>query len=60
MNKSIAIATIVALATLSVVYFQNHNQNDAFAGWKQTFGTPFEASEEVYRRFIFEKNLEKI
>ncbi len=45
MNKFVALATIVALATLSVVYLQNNNKSDAFAEWKQNFGTPFDASE---------------
>lgn len=53
MNKSIAFAALLAIAAISFVYFEKTSQTDAFELWKQDFGTPFEASEEAYRRLIF-------
>ena len=43
MNKGLALATILALAALSVVFVEQSNKVDSFEQWKKDFGTPFQA-----------------
>lgn len=45
MNKQILLATLIAIAAISIVYVEQSNKVDSLEQWKQTFGTPFEASE---------------
>lgn len=45
MNKGLALATIVALAALSIVFVEQSNKVDSFEQWKKDFGTPFQAEE---------------
>jgi subtilisin-like proprotein convertase family protein len=61
MNKGVLFATLLAVAAISLVYFNQQNQKiDEFEQWKLKFGTHFAAGEETYRRIVFTKNLEKI
>jgi cathepsin L len=60
MNKQVLVAALVALAAISAIYVENSAQVDAFAQWKNEFGTPFEAGEEAYRKLILERNIKNI
>ena len=56
MSKGALIATLIALAAVSVYFVERSNNTVAFELWKQEFGAEFALGEEAYRRFIFEKN----
>lgn len=45
MNKQIVLATLLAIAAISIVYVEQSNNVDSLNQWKQDFGTPFEAAE---------------
>ncbi len=60
MNKGLALATLLALAAVSIIYVEKSGEVDHFESWKQEFGQTFEADEEAYRRLIFERNVKRI
>lgn len=61
MNKQTLIAVMLSLLTLSALYYkENTEKNDQFENWKSNFGSFMEPQEELYRKIIFEKNLQKI
>lgn len=60
MNKSL---TLIALAALiaGAVYISTQTEKDtAFEEWKAQYGANWAASEEDYRRIVFQRNVEKI
>lgn len=58
MKKELTIVTLIALSVMAIIYSnEEKNVGISFEDWKNTFGVTFSANEELYRRFIFERNL---
>jgi hypothetical protein len=54
---------VALLAVVSVLAFfvaDSQESPSKFDQWKQTYGADFDPSEEVYRKIIFEQNLQLI
>ena len=60
MSKGLLIATLIAVAAVSVYFVEQNNKVDAFEQWKKDFGTEFQLGEEPFRRLIFEENVREI
>ena len=61
MNKQSLLAILLSLLALSTLYYKEAvHKNDEFENWKGKFGSLLDPEEELYRRIIFEKNLQKI
>ena len=61
MKKALALFTLVALATFSVLFLEDSSMNQiSFDEWRSTYSINFDESEMVYRQIIFERNLLKI
>jgi len=43
MNKGFALAALLAVAAISILYVEQSGEVDVFGQWKKDFGTPFEA-----------------
>lgn len=58
MKKELTIVTLIALSVMAIIYSnEEKNVGTSFEDWKKTFGATFSENEELYRRFIFERNL---
>lgn len=61
MKTQLLVVSLIALAAVSMICLNGKNTSDSkFEQWKLTYAAEFDPSEEVYRRMIFEKNLQII
>jgi cathepsin L len=60
MRKELLVAVIASLALLAYYHSASGAKADVFEDWKTQYGANWAPEEEVYRRLIFEKNLQNI
>jgi hypothetical protein len=61
MKIELTFVTLLAVASvLAFLVTDSRESSSKFDQWKQTYGADFDPSEEVYRKIIFEQNLQLI
>ena len=61
MKKELTFIALLAVASvLAFIVTDSQESSSKFDQWKQTYGADFDPSEEVYRKIIFEQNLQLI
>lgn len=61
MNKQLSLVALLAVASVFVLFLQNKKDpSSEFDQWKLTYGSSLDPSEEVYRKIIFQQNLELV
>ena len=60
MKKDIIFVLLISLIAVTFFRTGEESNNTQFELWKKKYGVHWEAEEEAYRHYIFEKNIEEI
>lgn len=61
MKKELTFVALLAVASVFAFFVTDSQESSSkFDQWKQTYGADFDPPEEVYRKIIFEQNLQLI
>jgi hypothetical protein len=61
MKTELTFVALIALASALALFVTDSQESiSKFDQWKQTYGVDFDPSEDVYRKIIFEQNLQLI